>query len=323
MMQFQLATPRKTVLYELLEQHFGAFNFQIAADDHKSYVMDLANASVPGLSALTVGNSHRHCGVGRAGQKSLVLGLVHRGSGEFGRGRRGTHAMTTGDVVTERFAEGDWAAFDADGRRTLLYITDDAINDVVARHFHLASGAPCTFARPVRQDNGTFDAIQRTMNGFMSEAGGFGQGGLQNAIARQQADLLLLTMLDRLPNSLSDLISRSSTPATCRHVRRAIEFMHAHVNEPIGIDDIARNAGCSPRRLQLAFQAHSGTTPMAELRRMRMEEAEARLRSGAYDSVTDVAMSLCFNNIGRFSVEFRRQFGASPSQLLQSSKPMC
>jgi transcriptional regulator GlxA family with amidase domain len=127
-------------------------------------------------------------------------------------------------------------------------------------------------------------------------------------------------MLDRVPNSLSDLIARSSTPATCRHVRRAIEFMHDHVDDPIGIDDIARIAGCSPRRLQLAFQTHAGSSPMAELRRLRMEAAEARLRSGAYDSVTDVALSLCFNNVGRFAVEFRRQFGASPSQLLQSSK---
>jgi transcriptional regulator GlxA family with amidase domain len=160
------------------------------------------------------------------------------------------------------------------------------------------------------------------MNGFTSVAGGFGKGGLQNAFARQHSDLLLLTMLDRVPNSLSDLIERTSTPATSGHVRRAIEFMRNHLDDPISIDDIARGAGCSPRRLQLAFQAYSGMSPMAELRRLRMEEAEARLRSGAFDSVTDVAMSLCFNNIGRFAVEFRRQFGASPSQLLQTSRRM-
>jgi transcriptional regulator GlxA family with amidase domain len=94
--------------------------------------------------------------------------------------------------------------------------------------------------------------------------------------------------------------------------------MRANVEHPIDIDDIARNAACSPRRLQLAFRARFGVTPIAFLKEERLRLAERRLRTGEYGDVTSLAFSLGFSNPGRFAGEFRQKFGVLPSEILGS-----
>jgi AraC-like DNA-binding protein len=82
---------------------------------------------------------------------------------------------------------------------------------------------------------------------------------------------------------------------------------------------IARNAACSPRRLQLAFRAQFGLTPIAFLKEERLQLAERRLRTGEFGDVTSLALSLGFNNPGRG--EFRQKFGVLPSEIIPSSAP--
>ena len=127
-------------------------------------------------------------------------------------------------------------------------------------------------------------------------------------------------MLAKVPNSIAELLVAVASPASGRHVHRALEFMHSNLEEPIGLTEIASAAGCSPRRLQTGFQAQLGLSPMAKLRGLRLAAAETRLRSGDCRNVTDLALSLCFTNPGAFAGEFLRKFGVHPSSLLRAHK---
>ena len=112
------------------------------------------------------------------------------------------------------------------------------------------------------------------------------------------------------------------TPATRRsRLRRALEFINEHADEPISLSEIAIAARLSPRGLQAAFRRRLDTTPLAHLRSVRMQRAHRDLQNaepGDGLSVAAVAARWGFAHLGRFAIEYRRRFGIYPSQTLRS-----
>lgn len=128
-------------------------------------------------------------------------------------------------------------------------------------------------------------------------------------------DMLISALLLAQPHSYSGLLEREAGAAAPYNVTRAIAFMRAHADESINLERLAAVAGCSVRSLQAAFRRWRGDTPMAELRRIRLELAHQELRA-AYvkPTVAEVATKYGFSNLGRFSGQYRAAFGQSPSQ---------
>lgn len=80
-----------------------------------------------------------------------------------------------------------------------------------------------------------------------------------------------------------------------------------------------RAAHVSVRALQLAFRRHLDTTPMAYLRRVRMDRVRADLTAAdpASTSVTTVTARWGFYAAGRFSADYRSAFGEYPRDTLR------
>jgi transcriptional regulator GlxA family with amidase domain len=104
-----------------------------------------------------------------------------------------------------------------------------------------------------------------------------------------------------------------SDVALC-YVRRVEELFRRKTNEPLTLAEAAAYAGCSVRALQLAFRRCRGVTPMAALRRTRLEAARAALADGP-TSIRALAAAYRFTNPGRFARLFKEVFGQSPSEL--------
>lgn len=101
-------------------------------------------------------------------------------------------------------------------------------------------------------------------------------------------------------------------------VRRAIEFMHGHVGEPITMTDVASAACISVRGLHAAFTRERGETPMQYLRRIRLDAAHADLLAGGSDvTVAAVAHRWGFAHLPRFAEQYRRAFDERPSDTLR------
>jgi len=110
---------------------------------------------------------------------------------------------------------------------------------------------------------------------------------------------------------------RDALPDT---VRRGIAFLEANPDLDLGVADIARACRVSVRALQLAFRRHLDTTPMAYLRRVRLDLARADLRAagpGDGTTVTGVAAKWGFLDGSRFSAQYRAAFGEPPSHTLR------
>jgi AraC-like DNA-binding protein len=95
-------------------------------------------------------------------------------------------------------------------------------------------------------------------------------------------------------------------------VSKAIDYLEGRADQPIKVDELAHLCFMSKRSFARAFQAATGSTPIAYLVNLRLARAAAMLRR--YDeSVTSVAYKVGFNDSNYFTRRFHKMFGVAPS----------
>lgn len=122
--------------------------------------------------------------------------------------------------------------------------------------------------------------------------------------------------------ALADVIEQSGTalPATIpglalrSEVRAAMEFIGGHYAERLDLATLARVVHLSPKRLAYCFREALGVTPMAYLRRFRLERAREQLIATDLP-ITQIAYSTGFQEAAHFSRTFRTHFGISARTL--------
>ncbi|GAA6527635.1 helix-turn-helix transcriptional regulator [Intrasporangium sp. DVR] len=115
--------------------------------------------------------------------------------------------------------------------------------------------------------------------------------------------------------------SATDLPITAETVREAVAYIEQHADHDLTVADIAAAAGVTPRAIQLAFRRHLDTTPMAHLRRVRLERVHMELENAAPDdgvTVTEVASKWGFGGSSRFTSYYRDAYGEAPSETLAS-----
>jgi transcriptional regulator GlxA family with amidase domain len=105
----------------------------------------------------------------------------------------------------------------------------------------------------------------------------------------------------------------------CRDlVEQAESLALADGDEPLHISAICCVLAVSERTLRKAFHKVRGLPPCRHLRMLRLSRARRALLSAdcKLTTVTEIATCFGFVELGRFSVEYRKIFGESPSQTL-------
>jgi AraC-like DNA-binding protein len=135
------------------------------------------------------------------------------------------------------------------------------------------------------------------------------------------ARLLAATALSVFPNTaVAEAAGHPGGDTRPGTVRRAAAFIEANADRAVTVTEIAAAAGVTPRALQLAFRRHLNTTPLAYLRRIRLELAHRDLSSavpGAHTTVTAVALRWGFASKSRFAREYRAAYGQLPDSTLR------
>ena len=132
---------------------------------------------------------------------------------------------------------------------------------------------------------------------------------------------VMTALLMSHPHNYADALARPETLVTPRYVRRAIDYIEAHLDMAITVADLVNATGASGRTLFTHFREFRGISPMRYLRKARFERARLMLQAAEpEESVTQIAMSLGFGHLGRFSIEYRRRFGESPSETLRRQR---
>ncbi len=159
-------------------------------------------------------------------------------------------------------------------------------------------------------------------------------GGFNDEVLRRGAESLLAEM--RTPTSggrlLAENISlgltariaerytsgvRRSTVTRTRHalaehrLRRVLQYMVEHVEDDIGLDDLAAVAGLSVFHFTRMFATAMGAPPHRYLGQLRLERAKTLLSLGRL-SLAEIGLACCFSSQSNFSRAFRRATGTSP-----------
>jgi len=94
-----------------------------------------------------------------------------------------------------------------------------------------------------------------------------------------------------------------------------------HLRDPWSVTRLAKELAVSSRTLHRAFLRDHGMAPMAMLRSIRLQAARNLLETASSGTtVTMVALDCGFAHLGRFSLEYARRFGESPSETLRQAR---
>jgi AraC family transcriptional regulator len=104
---------------------------------------------------------------------------------------------------------------------------------------------------------------------------------------------------------------RSVAASPLRVVGAAKQFLHAHVCEPISLDEIAHAVQVSGAYLTDAFTRSEGV-PLCRYR-MRLRLNRALIDLPRCEDITGLALDLGFSSHAHFSNAFRSLYGVSPS----------
>jgi len=102
-------------------------------------------------------------------------------------------------------------------------------------------------------------------------------------------------------------------------MRRLENFLEANLDRTLHLTDLCAAAGASDRTLRILCQEHLGTSPTRYLwlRRMHLARRALRIAEPTTATVTEIATSYAFWELGRFAVAYRSLFGETPSATLR------
>lgn len=100
-------------------------------------------------------------------------------------------------------------------------------------------------------------------------------------------------------------------------IERALRFIADHLDEPLGVAEVARAARLSEFHFHRVFHAEVGEPIGRFVTRKRLELAALRLAYERDRNVTEIALSSGYSSMSNFSKAFSAYFGASPSDVRQ------
>ena len=104
-------------------------------------------------------------------------------------------------------------------------------------------------------------------------------------------------------------------------VQRMQDYLEAHVEDDVSIEDLAYVSLFSPWHSYRLFKRYTGMTPADYQRRLRLSHSAARLREEGR-RVADVAFESGFGSVDGYQRAFLREFGCNPGAYAAEPVPI-
>ena len=187
---------------------------------------------------------------------------------------------------------------------------------LTGRHVHGA----IDFAPRFDLGSAAGQVVRSAVSAMIAQADGQSDPMADPAQAAHFESVVVGALLLHQRHSHSALLDNAGTGAISRDVRRAIDYLHGNLGNPISLTDIVEIAGVPARTLNEHFRAATGFPPMAYLQRQRLDAVRESLLSNPGCGVTATALAFGFVHFGRFSAAYRRRFGEAPSETLKRTR---
>lgn len=131
--------------------------------------------------------------------------------------------------------------------------------------------------------------------------------------------ILVKALLLSQPHNYSHFIfsEKDNDP---EYLKRALQFIQTNIHQNICQDDLEHIAGVSKQKLSKTFKERLQMSPLSYIRYYRLKCIYEELaRSKDKKNITTIAMKWGVSHLGRFSIEYKQQFGESPSETIRRS----
>jgi len=232
---------------------------------------------------------------------SYLIGFTEQGVQQF-HYRKALHSSTPGQVFLLEPGELHDGHAPARGGFTysMLYLDPHWLERELRALFEDAPGdCQPAFAKTLASEPELLAVIAEAFQALQSR---------DLRIVRQAA---LDALLAKLARHLAWRPRLDSDPRMPLVALRARDYLHAHMEQDLGLDELAWASGVDRFRLSRAFKAAFGIAPHAYLVQLRLARARQLLASG--QPPTRVAMTLGFADQSHMGRWFRRAYGLTPA----------
>jgi AraC-like DNA-binding protein len=110
----------------------------------------------------------------------------------------------------------------------------------------------------------------------------------------------------------------ASAPVDRSVIAAIVDFMHAHHDQELSLDDMGRRFALTPFQLIRAFKKAVGLTPHAYLTQLRLNQACRLLRRAT--PIAEAAAAVGFYDQSALTRHFKRSYGITPLQYARAAQ---
>lgn len=157
------------------------------------------------------------------------------------------------------------------------------------------------------------------------------KGGVHPAYLHEISDKFAI-LIERAPNlpylnkmievmlfEYCDLVKEFATRQYSDIVKKAIDYIHLHLDSPLSLQQIATVIHTNPSHLSRKFKQETGDSITDFINVKRVEAAKLYLQSDNI-SITEIAFMVGFNDVNYFSRVFKKVTTLTPSQYIKKQK---
>lgn len=200
-------------------------------------------------------------------------------------------------------------------RKIQVAITRTAMRQVLQELLQRPAEQALIFEPGMDAGSGRQAAWWRMVRHLLSEMEGAAELYGDSYFSADLEKALIKGLILSQPNNYSAALAQAAATKHPHYLLRAKEFMHARAHESLALEDVEAAAGVSRHKLFEGFRQYFGLSPMAYLKQYRLEQVRRSLLDDRnHGNVSSIAMDWGFTHLGRFSADYRKQFGETPSQ---------
>lgn len=143
--------------------------------------------------------------------------------------------------------------------------------------------------------------------------------GLSHDIITVAMELLLLLLLQGQSAPAQALKTPYALHSENEIIRRAQQYISAHIRQKLSVPLVARKVDVSPSYLTALFHKNLEISPGEYIRRVKLQESKHLIREGKLN-FTEIAAVLNYSTVHHFSRQFKEKFGITPTDYAKSIK---
>lgn len=97
------------------------------------------------------------------------------------------------------------------------------------------------------------------------------------------------------------------------HIRRSIDYIYAHLHEPLTMEELAGIEGLNPSYFSKLFSKETGTPVKSYILNAKIRTAQNMLANSEH-TISEIALSLGFSSHSAFTAAFKKLSGMTPWQ---------